>query len=182
MTLPRTLSLAKINDTYQLLNYPIEGIDTLLEEETTSSFTIPAEGQESIALENGNQNEILFVTAARDLMVTLKNEQGEQLVLEMNSAEKLCTLDRSQSGLTDFQETFGGSQQMPLDNLPEGEVEFRIFLDASSIEVFINKGQYVMTAQIFPVNSYSDLEIGNTGTAPLGIQDLTVNQVSGVWE
>jgi fructan beta-fructosidase len=182
MTLPRTLSLAKINDTYQLLNYPIEGIDTLLVEETAASFTIPAEGQESIALENGNQNEILFVTAARDLMVTLKNEQGEQLVLEMNSAEKLCTLDRSQSGLTDFQETFGGSQQMPLDHLPEGEVEFRVFLDASSIEVFINKGQYVITAQIFPTNSYTDLEIGNTGTASLRIQDLRVNEVSGVWE
>ena len=67
---------------------------------------------------------------------------------------------------------------MPLDNLPEGEVEFRIFLDASSVEVFINKGQYVMTAQIFPTNSYSDMEIGNTGTAPLKLQDLKINEVA----
>ncbi len=182
MTLPRTLSLSKINDTYQLLNYPIEGIDDLLVEETTSSFTIPAGGMESIGLENGNQSEIQFVTAARDLIITFKNEQGEQLVLEMDSADKLCTLDRSQSGLTDFQATFAGSQQMPLDNLPEGEVEFRIFLDASSVEVFINKGQYVMTSQIFPTNSYSDLEIENTSAASIGIQDLRVNEVTAVWE
>jgi fructan beta-fructosidase len=182
MTLPRILSLSKINGTYELFNYPIPEVAGLLAEETTMSVTIPAGGMESIGLENGNQSEILFVTSSRDMMITLKNEQGEQLVLEMNSAEKLCTLDRSQSGHTDFQETFGGSQQMPLDNLPEGEVEFRIFLDASSIEVFINKGQYVMTAQIFPTHSYSDLEIGNTGTSPLRIQDLTINEVAGVWK
>jgi fructan beta-fructosidase len=71
---------------------------------------------------------------------------------------------------------------MPLDDLPDGQVEFRIFLDASSVEVFINKGQYVMTAQIFPANFYSDLEIGNTGTTSLKIQDLTINEVTGVWE
>ncbi len=39
-----------------------------------------------------------------------------------------------------------------------------------------------MTAQIFPTNSYSDLEISNTGTAPLKIQDLKINEVTGVWE
>ena len=182
MTLPRTLSLSKTNDTYQLLNYPIAGIDALLVEETTTSFTIPAEGSESIGLENGNQGEITFNTATRDLMITFKNEQGEQLVLEMESAEKLCILDRSESGVVDFQETFAGSQQMPLDNLPEGEVEVRIFLDASSIEVFINKGQYVMTSQIFPTNSYSDLEIKNMGKAASKIRDLKVHKVTGVWE
>lgn len=182
MTLPRTLSLSKINNTYQLLNYPIAGVDDLMVEETTMSFTIPAVSQESIGLENGNQSEILFDTAARDLMITLKNEQGEQLVLEMESSEKLFSLDRSQSGLVDFQESFSNSQLMPLDNLPEEEVEFRIFVDASSIEVFINKGQYVMTAQIFPTNSYSDLEIANTGIATLAIQDLKVNEVAGVWK
>ncbi|WP_297763680.1 glycoside hydrolase family 32 protein [uncultured Muriicola sp.] len=181
MTLPRILSLSKINDTYELFNYPIPEVDSLLLEETTMRFAIPAGGHESIGLENGNQSEILFTTAARDLKVTFKNEQGQQLILEMDGTEKLCTLDRSQSGLTDFQETFAGSQQMPLNNLPGGEVEFRIFLDASSIEVFINKGQYTMTAQIFPTASYSDLEIGNTGTTPSQIQDFAVKEVAGIW-
>lgn len=183
MTLPRTLSLSKINDTYQLLSYPIKGIDGLLVEEVSViDLAVPVGEKETVSLRNGNQSEITFNTTARDLMIVFKNEQGEQLVLEMDSAKKRCTLDRSQSGLTDFQETFAGRQQMPLDNLPDGEVEFRIFLDASSIEVFINKGQYVMTAQIFPTNSYSDLEMGNTGTIPLGIRNLTVNEVAGVWE
>ncbi len=182
MTLPRILSLSKINDSYELFNYPIPEVAGLLAEETTLSVTIPAGGMESIGLENGNQSEILFVTSSRDMMITLKNEQGEQLLLEMDSSEKLCTLDRTQSGLTDFEETFGNIQQMPLDNLPEGEIEIRIFMDASSVEVFINKGQYVMTSQIFPTNSYTDLEIKNMGKAASKIRDLKVHKVTGVWE
>lgn len=182
MTLPRNLSLSKINGSYELLNYPIAEVADVLLEETTLSVTIPAGGMESIGLENGSQSEYKFTTAARDLLLTYKNSQGEQLILELDGSEKLVTLDRSESGLVDFEETFGRIQQMPLDNLPEGLVEIRIFIDASSVEVFINKGQYVMTAQVFPMNSFSDLEIVNTATKPLNIADLKVNKVSGVWE
>ncbi len=181
MTLPRTLSLVKIKDQYELINYPISGVDDLMEELAAMSLTIPVGGEESIALEPGNQNEIQFMSEARDLEIAFINDQGEELILEIDSSENLFLLDRSQSGLVDFHETFASSQQMPVDNLPEGAVEFRIFLDASSVEVFINKGQYVMTAQLFPIDSYSDIKIANTGTLPLQLQNLKVNKVVGVW-
>ena len=39
------------------------------------------------------------------------------------------------------------------------KLSFKLVLDASSIEIFINGGQYVMTNQIFPNENFSNFEI-----------------------
>ncbi|NND79270.1 MAG: glycoside hydrolase family 32 protein, partial [Maribacter sp.] len=97
--------------------------------------------------------------------------------------DKTFFIDRSNSGIVDFQEDFGNEiQQMPVPDLPEGEYEVRVFLDRSSIEIFINKGQYVMTAQIFPKGSYTNLQIENLGDSELTMQAFSINEVQRIWE
>ena len=182
MTLPRTLSLAKIGEEYTLLNYPVPGISEILIEETSLSLEVPSDGQEAITLENGNQSSIHFSTPLTDFTLSFRNDAGEELVIELDSTERLVVLDRSKSGIVDFQETFSNTQQMPLDNIIEGELDFDIFLDASSVEVFVNKGQYVMTAQIFPTESYSEFAILNHGNTRFELNELKVNSVSGIWK
>ena len=69
--------------------------------------------------------------------------------MTMMGKDKTFFLDRSNSGIVDFQEDFGkGVQQMPVPDLPDGEYEVSILIDWSSVEVFINNGQYVMTSNI----------------------------------
>ncbi len=181
MTLPRTLDLAIIEGDYSLLNYPIEAVTSLLSENSLEDLDIAAASQETIPLGDGNQCEVRFTTAATDFEMTFNNDAGEQLTLRMEGDKKRLTLDRSQSGIADFKATFGSAQLMPMDHLPEGEVELRVLLDASSVEVFVNKGQYVMTSQLFPINSYTDLTIANSGSTPVKIKDLMVNKVAGIW-
>ncbi|MBT8281455.1 MAG: glycoside hydrolase family 32 protein [Muriicola sp.] len=182
MTLPRTLSLAKINDSYTLLNYPLSGISDLIKEDINLDLDIAPNSYEAIVMENGNQSSIHFTCPLAKFSLSLTNDSGEELVIELDSEEELLVLDRSKSGLVDFQEMFANIQQMPLDNLPEGDLEFDVFLDASSVEVFVNKGQYVMTAQIFPTMPFSDLKIRNEGAGSIKINRLKVNSVSGIWE
>ncbi|QBA65658.1 glycoside hydrolase family 32 protein [Muriicola soli] len=181
MTLPRTLSLSKINDDYTLLNYPLSGMSDLMNKEIDIDLEIAPNSYEAIAMESGNQSSIHFTCPLVSFSLSLTNDSGEELVIELNREEELLVLDRSQSGLVDFQEMFSKIQQMPLDNLPEGDLEFDIFLDASSVEVFVNKGQFAMTSQIFPTKSFDELIIRNEGSKELIVPDLRTFSIKSIW-
>ncbi len=182
MTLPRTLSLKKIGETYELLNYPLEAFQTILNPIIQKEIKVVAAQQESISYVNFNQADVRFTTESTQFQLTFKNKEGEALMLTMDVDKKQFTLDRSKSGKVEFQENFAKNPQiMPIPNLPEGEFEVRIIMDWSSIEIFINGGQYVMTAQLFPNETYTDLTIENIGSTKLLFRDLEVSQVKGVW-
>ena len=100
----------------------------------------------------------------------------------MDGSRQMVLLDRVVSGKTDFQEDFGSVlHQMPIDKLPDAPFEVRILLDKSSVEVFINGGQYVMTDQIFPTQNYTILEVENNTERPLELQNLQISKVKGIW-
>ena len=71
---------------------------------------------------------------------------------------------------------------MSIPNLPMEEVEVRMLLDKSSLELFINKGQYVMTNQIFPKGAYTILEIKNLGDTSLILNGYSESKINRVWE
>ncbi|TDQ33304.1 glycoside hydrolase family 32 protein [Zeaxanthinibacter enoshimensis] len=181
MTLPRKLSLEKIKDTVRLLNYPIEELDKIIGKREAESIEIPAGDKivrESTFL---SQAEVIFNTAGRNFSMVLENGEGEKVELVMDGESGMFSLDRSASGQTDFKEGFGAVQQMPVHGLPEGEVEVRVLVDRSSVEVFINKGQYVMTAQLFPNEDYNLLYVNNNASGPLKLEQFSLNPVQRVW-
>ncbi len=131
--------------------------------------------------EHLNQSEIRFKTKARDFQLKLSNRLNEQVVLAMNAEVKTFSIDRANSGKIDFQEDFRRLQQMPVPDVQNREFEVRILSDQSSIEVFINEGQYVMTAQLFPNEKYTDLTLENLGDSEITIKDFELNEVKRVW-
>ena len=75
-------------------------------------------------------------------------------------------IDRTKSGATSFDPTFGGVQSAPLP-LRHGQLHLRILVDTSSVEVFADKGQVVLTDQIFPDPSSTGVDlfaVGGTAT------------------
>ena len=182
MTLPRKLSLRKINDEITLVNYPVEEFDGIVKTAIGKELMVAVGKQELLENDILNQSEVRFTTASKDFKIAFGNQQDEQLVLRMDSKNQVFTLNRSASGKVDFQEDFGKQlQEMPIDNLPEGELELRMVLDRSSIEIFINKGQYVMTAQIFPNEAYTIFGIENTSKTELVLNNLKIGAVEGIW-
>ena len=181
MTLPRTLSLAKTDGEYVLKNYPIPGVEKLLAEDSMQALELPAGGREELSFGGENQKVFSFTVDSGDFQLIFKNEAGEKLSLELDRGKNRFTLDRAQSGLTDFQETFASKQFMPVDNLPEGPVEMTVFLDASSVEIFAEGGLYAMTAQVFPTAPFGSLEILNTGVSQGQRWKVKISQVNGVW-
>jgi sucrose-6-phosphate hydrolase SacC (GH32 family) len=87
-------------------------------------------------------------------------------------------LDRSLSGKTSFDEDFVKNiQTMPISDLHNGEYEVRIVMDWSSVEIFINRGQYVMTCQIFPNEFYRTLLISNPGEMELKLKEFSISPI-----
>lgn len=183
MTVPRTLSLRNINGHYQLLNYPLAKFDTLLDTTATAQDIVLAPKEiQSVKLKGNNQSEIRFTTTARDFVLSLKNDQKDSLAITMDGKNNMLNVDRRTSGQTDFQDNFApGVQEMPIDNLPDGALEIRILLDASSIELFVNQGQYVMTNQVFPNAAYGELTIENLSDSELVYKDFSIKAVDRIW-
>jgi len=183
MTIPRKLGLKKIGEKYELTNYPVENLEDIIEKEKGdgTSFAVEKGGNKSFR-GDFNQTDVRFRTKLKDCTFSFKNSSGESVMLSMIDEQNLFLLGRSSSGKVDFNKDFGkGTQKMPVTNLPDGEVEVRMLLDASSVEVFINQGQYVMTAQLFPNANYNELIVINYSDTPLEIVDFKVGRVKRVW-
>ena len=180
-TLPRKIVLKKIAGDYTLFSYPIESFDAIIETTSNKDVTVAGKSKEVITNENLNQSEIRFKTASKDFQLTFGNTEKEKLILTLMGQEKEFFLDRTSSGKSDFQEDFAGVQQMPVPDLPDGEYEVRILMDRSSIEIFINEGQYVMTAQVFPNEFYSTLEIKNSSEEIIELNNFAINPVGRTW-
>lgn len=182
MTVPRILSLKKIGDTLSLLNYPIHQFNAIVDKSVATNVAIEKGKQTQIVFDNFNQAQVVFTTETKDFQLVFKNKLGEKLNLTMDHQKKLFLLDRSQSGKTDFQKDFANKdQQMPIGNLPNRPFEVRILMDRSSAEIFINKGQYVMTAQIFPDQNYNTFEIKNRSDDTMNVGNFEVNGVQSIW-
>ena len=181
MTLPRKLMLKMLEDDFYLSNYPIANLEKIISEDKKEDITLANGTKKAFSSDILNQSEVRFMTKAKDFQIKYGNGQDEEVILTMFSEEKEFFLDRTKSGKMDFQENFASVQQMPVPNLPEVEYEVRILVDRSSIEVFINKGQYVMTAQLFPNAPNETLTIENLGDSELVIKDFRLNPIKRIW-
>lgn len=178
MTLPRNLSLEKTAGEYFLKSYPLLQIDSIIE--TSQANEVLIEKSKVFSAENLNQSEVKFTLNSRDFEMHFFNKSGDTLKLKIKDDN--FYFDRTKSGLVDFEKSFGETvHQMGIDKLPKGETEFRMFLDWSSAEIFINKGQYVMTGQIFPKEFYTQLLIINTGPQPLNLKGFAISPVKRIW-
>jgi fructan beta-fructosidase len=180
MTLPRKLTLHGEGDSYYLKNYPVASI---------RSITSEVEQHEKISLatpfvlqnENLNQSEIQFNTnLAKPLKVVFENASTDLLSITFDPTTKQLLFDRTQSGEVGFAEKFAGNVQKQTYHPKDQWAEVRIILDASSVEIFIDKGRYVFTNQIFPKQTYS--HVGITGSQDAELRQFHLNQLTSIWK
>lgn len=183
MTVPRKLTLRKIEDEVFLVNYPLKQFNEIIDMALPNyEIEIKENLKKIIALKYGNQSEIKFTIKNPKIQMYFSNEVGDSLNIVIDSKNQMITFDRAKSGKTDFSENFASSiQKMDVSNLPEEPIEVKMLLDHSSLELFVNKGQYVMTNQVFPNEFYSELTIINTSTELLKIDDFKERKVERIW-
>ena len=86
--------------------------------------------------------------------ITLKNNQNEEVVMVYDAKKDTFSMDRNQSGVSDFSSEFKAVTTSPTYGAISG---LQIFVDKSSIEVFDVDGKMAMTNIVFPTSPYTDV-------------------------
>ncbi|MEM9361733.1 MAG: glycoside hydrolase family 32 protein [Bacteroidota bacterium] len=181
MTLPRNLSLRKVDEDLFLVNYPLKSVDNIAKSVLARVDVISPNQEETLYLDGLKQSHIKFRTSSKDFKISIKNALGEMVDLTMDSKTKSLLLDRMKSGHVSFQSEFGNKKHhAPMDKLENDTYGVSIFLDWSSIEVFIDGGLYAMTDQIFPTEPFNEITIENSD-AEHPVQDLVISGMQSVW-
>lgn len=87
--------------------------------------------------------------------VILENSLGEKAVILLDYSKRLLSFDRTSSGKVKFHPDFKAVTSCPL---PEGPINLKVFSDHSSIEIFVNDGEYCMTNLVFPNEPFDTIK------------------------
>jgi fructan beta-fructosidase len=158
-TLPREIGLFDVDGTLLLKSNPARELEKLRKATYSISKTeslLPSSAVEILA----------DVTSDEAFSLTLSNEVGEEITVSKEMG--LVTVDRQKAGKINFNRDFSATHSAPMSWKAES---LRIFLDASSIEVFVNNGELVLTSILFPSSPWKKVTL-NQGLDALQIMDL----------
>ncbi|MHB1921099.1 MAG: glycoside hydrolase family 32 protein [Chitinophagaceae bacterium] len=184
MTLPRVLSLEKVNHRLTLIAQPIPELSKI--SHTLVSIRdkpIPEDGfMKTFTREGLSSSEInltVQLNQATICRVSLQNELGEYIDVVYNKAKGKLFLNRVHAGQDKFSPVFAKKQTILLPrNLRL--IHLQIFYDRSSVEVFINGGKWVMTDQVFPSQLYDQVSIQTPGGGG-EIENLDIKTILSTW-
>lgn len=155
MTLPRSLELVNTDSGYRVHTPPVAEIEQYISNEVTdlkdSTFVIDA-------------------SVEGDFEIVISNPLDESTTISLENNQ--LKVDRSQSGLVDFFEGFGAVHSDELGGIVPQKIQ--VYVDASSIEVFINDGELVMTELVFPNDPYNKVESKGTSS-------MSIRSVRSIW-
>ena len=128
-----------------------------------------------LPVENSGICEINLELASRSadkVYITLSNDKDEQTVMTYDLRNSTFSMDRTASGLTDFNKDFPAITVAPCP--AEAKQRLRLFIDRCSIEAFEGDGRFAMTNLVFPQHPYTTISIA-VDKGRCKVNDLTVN-------
>ncbi|GAB3916914.1 glycoside hydrolase family 32 protein [Larkinella terrae] len=186
MTLPRDLKIVQSKNGYELRqeaareirpltsdSFQWRGLDTKELNRSIDSNRIKGDAY-VLTLEA----ELPGQTATGDLGVKVRKGAGEETIVGYNVARQEVYVDRTHSGQTGFKKEFSGRFSAPLkrEDSPNGRIKMQIFVDRSSVEVFVNDGQVALTNLIFPKPASQGFEFFGDG-----FRAVTIRNIESVW-
>lgn len=133
LTLPRELRL--VNN--RLIQRPIEGIASLRKQSLTLDKELPRVCELEVLNARGKNF---------DLRLFSKKDGSGGFRISYDSKTKLCTVDRSQMD-QHFNAELGECLTIPME---DELTKLAVYIDKSSVELFINDGQATFTSHLYP--------------------------------
>jgi sucrose-6-phosphate hydrolase SacC (GH32 family) len=164
LTLPRELALTRTAQGIRLVQQPVAELQSLRKKRWRWDNESIAAGSSLLDDLSGETLEILAgfqvdgATTADRVGFRLRTGEDEHTTIAYAVEDRTLFVDRAQSGQADFHPGFPAihtAEMRPIDDA----VRLHIFVDRSSVEVFGNDGQVVMTERIFPDGDSVGLEL-----------------------
>lgn len=173
MSIPRTLALRRVHGRLQMVQHPVRELQQIRGDLVgLGSLKLDNETRSLSDQISGLRTEIIAELAvasatASEVGIRVRVGDDEHTVIGYDVKQQRLFVDRTKSGDVDWHHAFAGRHVGPLKPI-DGKVKLRIFVDDSSVEVFGNDGEIVITDRIFPDDRSTGIEAYATdGTATL---------------
>ncbi|MGI8315860.1 glycoside hydrolase family 32 protein [Halobacillus mangrovi] len=183
MTIPRVLSLVETENGLRINQQPVREVHKLrVDTHTVEQREIDSEeyllpdsfGERSIEI----VAEFEINSAEKCGLKVLKSEH-EETIVGYDVDNKQVYVDRRCSGDSYFHKTFSSIERAPI-KISDKKFKLHIFVDRSSVEVFANGGEAVITNLVFPKTDGSDvLVFAEDGAVKLN--DLKIFHLKSIW-
>ena len=186
MTVPRVWSLTQTPDGPRLVQEPVKELQNLRKESVKFPGGSFAEATAWLAkqkkLPPAMDVEMTFADFASKGPVTLRinTGQGEQTSVTCDPVRGRLAVDRTRSGNTGFHPGFSGRYEAPLRQTGDS-CTLRLLLDASSLEIFAQNGETVLSNLIFPAGGDRSLRLSADGEHPPSVSTITIHEMSSIW-
>jgi fructan beta-fructosidase len=180
-TIAREIQLIKKGNAYSLISNPVKEINKYIsksvnKESLKGKGILPLVEAGKIDLSQTMIDFKLTNLKQDSYTFTLSNKAGETLSFGINNSEGYLFVDRSKAGRVDFSEKFASA--ISKANLEKNlkEAVFKIILDKTSIEIFYNNGEKVITEIFFPTQPFT--EISASSNQGIEISNLVMSQIN----
>lgn len=181
LSIPREIRLVKSPGGPRLVQAPLAALRSLRGE----AVMLPAGDFHERKLtpeRNTYELEAEFSTSAgaKAFGIELCSGPAQRVRLGYDPASAKLFLDRRESGNTAFHPEFPRVDEARLAT-KNGRVKLRVFVDQSSIEVFANDGEVVMTSVIFPDPAGREIRLFSDSAA-CRLESFTLWPLASIWE
>ena len=163
LTLPRRLELKTTPQGVRLMQTPVAELASLRGAGQAWEDVSLAPDAPFVLPQQSDSCEIIAdfdLGDADEVSIQVRKGDGEQTVIGYDRAARALFLDRSRSGVTDFEAGFGEVKKFPLSG--DG-TRLHLFVDRASVEVFVDGGEAYAAALIFPSPGSRGIEVSAAG-------------------
>ncbi|WLR51024.1 glycoside hydrolase family 32 protein [Bacillus tianshenii] len=184
MSIPREVSLKDTNGKVQLVQQPVEEMKKLRGELVYE--TKNKQLNEKMPMSDFNEETYEIVAEfelgdAKEFGFRIHQGKSEETIVGYDNRNQLIFTDRVRSGKTDFHPEFAGVYRAPAPPMEGNTVKLHLYVDRSSVELFANNGQKVMTNRIFPSDKSNGLEIYAL-EGSVKIKSLQIYKMKSMWK
>ena len=180
MTVPRGLSLAKNGEAYVLKSTPVLELESYKTDTPDTSILAPSKSIQLLnnAIVKSGTYEINFsadMGSTDNLLLSLGNSL-EKISIRIDKVNGRIIIDRGMSGLI-VNSHFG--QQIMCSFIPKTDrkTKFQILVDKTSLELFIDDGEKVLTTLFFPLYQYNFLKLAGDGNSAV-LSDFKMKKIN----
>lgn len=182
MTIARELTLINIEGKYRLLSNPVAELNKYKKDiHTEENGTYPGK----FKLINGDSVDVNRAIVELNLSnltkdnytFILSNDSGEKVEFGINNRANYYYIDRRYAGDNSFSEKFADKVSKATFESTLKIVDVQIIIDKTSIEIFYNGGETVMTEIFFPNSPFQSLKLKTANNSDIFITKLRISQL-----
>jgi fructan beta-fructosidase len=182
-SIPRTLTLRRYADGLRLVQRPVRELESLRHEKFRIVNASVAEANQKIR-ETGTKGEVYEIEAefrrgsVDDIGFRLRKSKDAETLVGFDATRNEVYVDRAHSGEVSFSKDFSGRHAATIER--NASIKLRVFVDRSSVEVFANDGERVISERMYPPPGSDGIELYQKGAGGK-IVFLTIWQLSSIW-